>query len=217
MIFWMTSKTFRDDFLVNEKDQDILDVQYILVSTRIGTSSLEENIISVKNILFPDARVCSATDDDIFKERYYEQIEKNETFIATLIKGSIEEGYNIVFLCSKAEKKMKYLEILSDFIFIKFGYPCYEYKKYSEGISPILKYNKDKVLSKCDKLIDRAKEEKLKNNLKSKKGIKKILKSYKKLSKNELKKILKDNSIYIKGMNKKEMIDNIKVFILGGE
>ena len=47
MMFHMTSKVFQDIFLTNEKDQDILDAQYVLVSSRIRRRNANvENIIS---------------------------------------------------------------------------------------------------------------------------------------------------------------------------
>ena len=112
MMFWMNSKVFQDVFLVNENDQDILNAQYVLVSTRIRKRESRKNIISANAILFPDADVCCTLTDEDFRERYFNQCHKNKPFIATLIKGSIEENYNIIFMCTKKESKMKYLKYL---------------------------------------------------------------------------------------------------------
>ena len=49
--------------------------------------------------------------------------------------------------------------------------------------------------------------------LSSDNGRKSILKEYKKMSKKELKKILKKRNLYTDGMDKSEMIDTLEVFM----
>ena len=213
MLFWMTSKTFRDVFVINEEDNDILETQYVVVSTRIIPKGKNENIINARNLLFPDPNVAMALDDDEFRYRYIKQLESQNAFFATLIRGSIDEKYNIVFICTKSENKMKYLKYLSEYIYMTFGYPCYEYKNYANGATPLIKYNKDKVLNICDKSLVKAQENDRKNKLKTKAGRKEIMKDYKHLNKKYLKEILVERNLYSPNMSKKDMLEMIEVFM----
>lgn len=214
MMFYMTSKVFQDDFLTNEDDQDILDAQYVLVSSRIRRRNADvENIISAYSMLFPAANVCAAMTTREFKDAYYEQLSGTLPFIATLIKGSIDENYNIIFLCTKKEGKIKFLEYLSNFIYIEFGYPVYEYKKYATGALPLRKYSKKDVMKKCDKILDEAKKENYKKQVQTSNGRKQIMKKYKKMSKDDLIKELKKRDLYLEGMDKSEMLDMLETFL----
>ena len=114
MMVWLTSKVFQNVFLKEEKDSDILKAQYVIVSTRIRKREEQDNIISAQSILYPNASVCSALTDDDLRERYLNQLMGCKPFLATLIKGSIEEKYNIVFICTHKERKLKYLQYLSE-------------------------------------------------------------------------------------------------------
>lgn len=213
MMFHMNSKVFQDNFLTNEKDQDILNAQYVLVSNRIRKRKEHDNIISAYSILFPNASTCSAITDDEFEERYYEQLNNSLAFISTLIKGSIEEKYNIIFLCTKKESKLKYLDLFSDFVYLEFGYPVYEYKKYASGASPLRKYDKDKVIKKCNKILNEVKKNSYNNDVKTEKGRERIMKNYKSMKKKDLMKELKKRDLYIEDMSKSEMLDMLEVFL----
>ena len=107
MVYYMTSKSL-NTFLNKERDSDILKAQYVTVSTRIRVKNVKkyDNILQARNILFPDANVCNRVDEDDFKEAYYRQLDKCRPTLAAILKGSIEEGYNIIFLCTKNEGKI---------------------------------------------------------------------------------------------------------------
>lgn len=213
MMFWMDSKDFQNVFLDNEDDQDILDAQYVLVSTRIRKKGNPKNIISAQAMLFPNPNVCSALTDEDFHDRYMDQCSNCNPFISTLIKGSIEEKYNIIFLCTKKENKMKYLSYLSDYVFLEFGYPIYNYKLYASGALPLRKYNKDKVLRKCNKILKESKNKHYQNEMRSTEGRKRIIKDFKSMKKSELKKILKKRNLYQDDMSKKDMIEMMELFM----
>lgn len=209
----MTSKDFQNEFLKNERDKDILNAQYVICSLRIRKREEQENIISAQSILFPGPDVCSALTNKEMRERYFNQLMANKAFLATLIKASIEEKYNIVFLCTKNEGKMKFLRYLSEFVYLEFGYPVYEYKKYADGSIALLKYNRKKVLKRCNDLLETAKQNQYLKDIQTEAGRKRILKGYKKMKKSELKKILKGRNLYCKGMSKSEMIDMLDAFM----
>lgn len=213
MMFWMDSKVFQNVFLVNEKDQDILKAQYVLVSTRIRKREHRDNIVTASSLLFPDANVCTAITDSDFRERYLNQCHSNRPFIATLIKGSIEEKYNIIFLCTKKENKMKYLQYFSDYVFLEFGYPVYEYKLYANGALPLRSYNKEKVIKKCNKILKEAKDINYQKEILTDDGRKRIIKDFKNMKKSDLRKNLEKRNLYQEGMSKKDMIDMIETFL----
>ena len=213
MLFWMTSKVFRDVFLMNEDDRDILKAQYITVSTRIFRKQHAENIINGKNMLYPDPNVCMALDDEEFRDRYMNQLANVRPFLSTLIKGSIEEGYNIIFICTKAENKLHYLKYLAEFIYMDFNYPCYEYSNYASGASKLIKYDKKKVLKICNKNLNKAKEKHREKQMTTDEGRKEIMKDYKKMKKKELEKILKGRNLYSEDMDKSDMLEMIEIFM----
>lgn len=214
MMFWMTSKVFQNVFLDNETDNNILKAQYVIVSTRIRKSDASfKNILSVYNILYPDTQVLIRVTDEDVRNAYFEQLEEHKTFLASLIKGAIEENYNIIFMCTKSENKLHYLQYLSEFIFMEFGYPVYEYKSYATGAISLIKYNKNKVLKKCNKLIRKSKEVQYQKDIKTEKGRERIKNDFSKLSKKEMIKNLKERDLYVDGMSKKEMLETFELFL----
>ena len=132
MLLWATSKEFEKYLLKNEKDKIILDMQYVICSLRIRKREEHDNIISAQSILFPNPDVCSAITQEDMRERYYDQLMSCKPFLATLIKGAIEENYNILFLCTKNEGKMKFLQYLAEFVYLEFDYPIYNYKRFAD-------------------------------------------------------------------------------------
>lgn len=196
MIYYLSAKEYLDGFIQKEDYYDILHTQYVIVSTRIRSSKKYENVI-VGNVIFPNPYVCSAIDDYELMSRYMTQLETNKSFLAALVKGSIEENFNILFMCSNKEKKIMYLDYLSEFIYQEFNYPVYNYSLYKSGAIKLIKYDKDKVIKKCNKILKETRNK----NLNSK--------TVHNLDKSDLKKILKEKGCYVKGMSKSEMVDII--------
>ena len=219
MIFWMTSKILQDDFLKYEDDDEILKASYVIVSTRITAKRKNKkgNVMNLKANFFPDARTCSSCDDDYFQRRYFEQLDvlENKLLLGALIKASIKEGTNIIFICTHKERKLKYMKYLEQYMMLEFGYPMYEYRAFSLGIYDKVKYDKKKILKKIDKLSEKAQkkhESKLINDG-SKSSIKQVMKRYKEMNKKELKNELKKRNLYTKGMDKETMLDTIEAFL----
>ena len=211
MLFYMNSKVFRDNFLRYESDSNIKNAQYVIVSTRIYKTSEYKNIISAKTILFPgsDVYIESSSNNSTFRDKYFEQLDHNKVFIAFMIKASIEKKHNIIFICTKKEDKSKYLKYLSEYIYIKFGYPCYEYDRYSKGITTLIEYDVDKVLKTIKPYIKQGKDTEKKYNLKLKDFRKKYIKKLKK-NKPKLIKEVKKTGFYSKKLTKDEMIEIVK-------
>lgn len=214
MMFWMNSKTFQDDFLSNERDKDILDAQYVLVSTRIRKGDGKyKNIIAASTTLYPNnSALMKLTEDDIRTE-YFEQLDENRGLLATLILGSIEKKYNIIFLCTKNESKLKYLKYLSEYVFMEFDYPIYDYKKYSYNKIGIIEIDKAEIIQKCKKILKQIKKERNEELESTKMGRMKLVNEFKSLSKKEMKKELMKRDLYIDNMSKKEMVEMFELFI----
>lgn len=214
MMFWMNSKTFQDDFLSNERDKDILNAQYVLVSTRIRKGDGKyKNIIAASTTLYPNnSALMKLTEDDIRTE-YFEQLDENRGLLATLILGSIEKKYNIIFLCTKNESKLKYLKYLSEYVFMEFDYPIYDYKKYSYNKIGIIEIDKDEIIQKCKKILKQIKKERNEELESTKMGRMKLANEFKSLSKKEMKKELMKRDLYIDNMSKKEMVEMFELFI----
>ena len=214
MMFWMNSKTFQDDFLSNERDKDILNAQYVLVSTRIRKGDGKyKNIIAASTTLYPNnSALMKLTEDDIRSE-YFEQLDENRGLLATLILGSIEKKYNIIFLCTKNESKLKYLKYLSEYVFMEFDYLIYDYKKYSYNKIGIIEIDKNKIIQKCNKILKQLKKERSKELESTKSGRMKLAQEFKSLSKKEMKKELMKRDLYIDDMSKKEMVEMFELFI----
>lgn len=214
MMFIMDSKVFRNEFLTRERDKDILDTQYVIISTRIRKrDSKFMNICVYNSKLYPASSVLMCKTEEDMNDEYNEQLENELVVLATLVMGCIEEGYNIVFMCTEQESKLNYLRYLSEFIYSRLGYPVYDYSLFINGRSRIMKWDENSVKKKCKKIIKQAKSKRFEENLRTEKGRKQNVKSFSQLSKKEMKKHLKSRSLYYDGMSKAEMIDTFEVYM----
>lgn len=214
MMFIMDSKVFRNEFLTRERDKDILDTQYVIISTRIRKRDPKfMNICVYNSKLYPASSVLMCKTEEDMNDEYNEQLENELVVLATLVMGCIEEGYNIVFMCTEQESKLNYLRYLSEFIYSRLGYPVYDYSLFVNGHSRIMKWDEKSVKKKCEKIIKQAKSKRFEENLKTEKGRKQNVKSFSQLSKKEMKKHLKSRSLYYDGMSKAEMIDTFEVYM----
>ena len=214
MIYMMHSKTFFEKFLNNESDRDILKAQYVCISTHIRRRDTNmENIICLNKILYPGSSVLNLGTFEDMRDAYHEQLKEDALpLLAELIRGSIENNLNIIFICTKSEWKLQYLKWLSEFIIMEFEYPVYKYSKYIDGC-PLIKYDKHKVLSNVKKICNDAQKKLFDSQRKSKQGQKKILHEYKSMSKKELKQICMKEELYYDGMSKQEMLDILEAFL----
>ena len=153
----MNSKEFFKLFLKHEDDKDILKCQYVLVSYRIRSGNTRKNIVTYNGLYPNDNVITNGYDYDTFEELYVEQLKHMKSVFAILIKGAIKNNFNIIFMCSKKESKMKYLDILADYIYTEFDYPVYNYSDFVNYKVEVVKYNKKKVLKKCNKYINKSK------------------------------------------------------------
>ena len=215
-IYIMNGKTFKKTFL-KENPKKILDAQYVLVSSRIrrNGSSERRNIINMSKQLMPSDCILADwrmdSDEYYFQDQYSKQVKGNLALLAIIVKGVIEEKYTVVFLCSKNEWKLKYLQFIANAIENYFGYPVYNYKKLKEGKIKSKSYNKDFVISQCDKYIAKERKKRRKKLMSTKRGRKTLVND---MSKDEMIRELKRLGLYTSDMTKKEMKDLLDYFFV---
>ena len=211
MMFYIDSKTFQNDFLTSESDNDILKTQYVIISQRIRKhDGNAKNIIIMNSILYPP--MTKLTDEDN-REEYFEELDNRKANLATLILGSIEEKFNIMFICTKKESKLKYLKWLSEYIFYEFGYVVYKYVADAyKVIDEVIDEEEDKRVAKlCKKILKDKKKEEYNRKLMSDQGRDQIMDEYKKMKKKKLIKIAKKKGFYSKGMDKDDILSFLKL------
>lgn len=192
MLFVMHSEMFFDYFLNNEDYDIIKDAQFIVVSNSIRKRrSNEDNIICLNHIIYPNSDVLSMGTFKDMQEAYEEQLKTEALpFLSTVIKGVIKKNYNVFFLCSKKEWKLKYLKWLEEFIDEFFGFPVVNYLDYicDNYYKSYFKYDKKIVLTRCNQIIDYQNERDFNEALETSIGKNHLLKKYKNMSKKELRK-----------------------------
>lgn len=210
----MDSKVFRDEFLVNEDDDDILDMQYVIISNRIRKrDSKYKNIALYYNILYPNTQVLFRKTEEDFEEEYYKQLEENIAAIVTLVMACIDEGFNITFITTHREMKLGFLQYLADFIYNRLGYPVYDYTLYANKRSRKMNWNKKNVKKQCEKILKKFKKERYRENLKTEKGREQNTRAFACLSKKEMIKELKSRNLYRDGMSKADMVEMYELFM----
>lgn len=211
----MNSKEFLKNFVPNNKPTTILNTQYVIISRRIKCMNKRRAVVSA-NFLFPNNSILSEYtvdgDLDVFFDGYIEQLSENIPFLAALIKGVIEEKFNIVFMCTKAEEKLGYLDALRYFVESTFGFPIYQYREDKIKKSKYEKYNKKKILKKCNKILKHAEDSQLRRMESSITGRKKLASD---MSKKEMaKKLKKIGVVGVKEMSKSEMKEYLDEFYI---
>lgn len=213
-MYFMSGKTFLTQY-INEDLDKVWKTQFVIVSSTIkksGKYEKKKRMINANKILFPKEDLIVDYKDyrhnDVYKSRYYDQLDDNKVFLATLIKFVIEKKVTIVFLCGEREKKYAYFDILQDYLEDEFNFHIYNYKKYKEGKEKVFRINSSLVLKKCDKLLKKAKKDNSEKAMASDYTRMRYIKS---LSKKELKKELKRRSLYSDGMTRTEMEEILDV------
>ena len=205
-IYFMDGKTFITKY-INEDPRKVLRTQFVIVSSTIRkTGKYEKQVINANGSLYPPPELLVDYDNykknEDYQMRYKEFIRESNPLLATLVKYSIEDDVNIVFLCSEKEKKYQYLKLISAYVLDEFGYPMYNYKKMISGKAKKQKYDEAYVLSRCDKILKKAKKHKKERMLSTESGRKEY---FGKMSKKEMKKKLQKLGLYDKKLTSSEM------------
>lgn len=213
MLFFMHSKTFFDLFIENEKIKDILHAQYVIVSSRIRLNNREDttNAITAINTLYPNTKVMNQATEYDMRDVYFEQLDSNKPFLASVALLSIRDKKNVIFLCSKTEMKQEYMNWLVSWFKEELKITVYDYRMFVANMVQIKEIDQS-VVEKCEKIV---KKKKLKNRSdlkKTRKGKDELRRNIKSMSKKEMIAELKGYGLYIDGMQKYEMIEMLELF-----
>ena len=158
----MNSKTFQDHYLVHERDSDILNTQYVIVSSRIRKRQNFKNILWAYNALYPQTNVMIKSTEEDKKEAYMNFLKENNMgFLASLVLLSIDKDFTIVLMCTKNEWKLSHLQYIKEFIETEFKYPVYDYKKCILGKEKRVDINKQKTRKFIKNRVKKYKKEQL--------------------------------------------------------
>ena len=218
MIFIMNSKMFQDLYLVHERDKDILNTQYIIVSSRIRKRESVKNILYAYNSLYPPSEVMIKNTEEDKKEAYMDFLTKNNIgLLSSLVLLSLEKNFTIVFICTQNEWKLRHLQYIAEFIEDKFKYPVYNYKEYYKNFikkdNEPIKVNEVKCRRKIKAWEKYFKNNQTAENMKTEKGRKLIMSDFKSKSKKKKRKILIERNLYYNGMDNSEMDEVFELFL----
>ena len=187
------------DFIYKVKREDILNSEYVLISSSLRNNRSFSNVASIE-MLYPCARISSiylsSGNDDEFVSEYYHQLESKDCkyVIATILKYGLEHK-NVIIMNSEADSRLPYMDILIEFVKNEFGYPFISYKKFIKGkiSDKEVKYNEDKVRKTIDDIIYHMNVKMLRSTFNIK-DVKDVLQT---MSKKEIKRYAKKDNIYI--------------------
>lgn len=206
MLFHMDSKTFLHTYLEREEDWRILDAYYVIISHRIRVSDPKKygTILYAPKFFYPNTASIYARAGDWkeYKEAYFDQMRDAKPLLAQLIDGSLNKGYNIIFLYTPVDGRDKFPKIMAQYIMETFKYPIYDYKKYVKGKAKICDFDPDEVYDIISPINEKQKEV-YKN---SPEGKIEQREKIKKWSKKKLKKKLHEAGYYVEKESREEML-----------
>ena len=207
MIYYLDTKTLMEEFTDEHSPSEILDCEFVIVSTRINARDKEENVIKSK--LYSEKLIFALDSDDHYENFHMvkDEILKSPSKIYLIIKMvtyALINKKTIVLLCSKNEMKTGYLRLVAEVTEKLFEYPVIDYKKDREKTF----YYDPVVVAKKIKKIE---NEVTKRLLKDQDNRERALKL---MSKKDMKKELKKIGLYSKDMDKSDMKDMLKTFFV---
>lgn len=207
MIYFMDTKTLHKRFLKKEGPEIVLEAQYCIVSSRIRKTENMDNIAIVTSLLYPSKYdIIYLESDDEVVAKYYSQLQSMRPmlFFSNIVKASIKQGYDIVFLCTPNEYKLGYMSIMADHISREFSIPVIDYK-YNKIYDEVL--NEEKTLRICKEV----KKNRERQMMLTEEGRKTLVKN---MSKKDKIKMLKQRNLYYKGMDKDEINETIELYFI---
>lgn len=206
MIYFLDTKTLVETFTKEHTRKEILDTEFVIVSTRIQ-SKKEKNVFNSE--LYQEKLIFSLDGDD--SNRDYEIVKRglidNERVVKFLIKLMtfvLVEKRTVVLLCSPNEMKTGYLRLVAKVIENTFSYPVIDYKKEREKTF----YYDPVVVAKNIKATEKYLLAHLLEDESNRKEAVKLM------TKKEMKKELKKLDLYHKDMTKSDMKDMLQTFFV---
>lgn len=206
-LYIMDGKTFKEVFAKKEDPDKILRSKFLIISGRIrNLNKFRKNVVKANHVLFPDNRLLAdfgMFDHGFFEREYRKTLKKAKGFLSSLVYNAVTKNKTIILLCSETEwNGTGYLKIIAQYIEDEFHYPVYDYKKYKKGKEKIRSFNREEVIDLCLKQQKEDRIEYVDEKMKTKSGCKELLQE---LSTKEMKRILINSDLYVKGMGKKQM------------
>lgn len=208
-----------DEFL--EKfihQEDVLDYQYLLLSTDIQTSKEFKNVMEFPRLI-PDGCILEffmSKEKKQYKHEYKNFLMRDEirAFITVMMKSVVVNGFKLVLLCSEEEGEYKFIKMIREFIEEEYDFPTYTYKKYCKAReNDDFREIKDLpgIVKQIDKEVKRI--EKLQIQIGEEDKVEKAMKALDKMGKKEMREFCKQ-----KGYKKKKYEDldkeQLKAFII---
>ena len=206
MVCFMTTKTFLNQFTSDFSPKEILECNFVPVSTRI---KFDNEIQVMKCPLYSEKIIFALIGENSDEDMIYDELYKDPNkliFLADMMTYAIVREKNIILLCSTNEMKTGYLKTLCKVISKIFDYPVIDYKKHRKNLDKFT-YNPKRFA----KNIKRVHDETLKLLYESENSREKAVKY---MSKDEMKKELKKMGLYAKGMSKSEMKDMLNFYFV---
>lgn len=211
MVLTMSSEEFKH-FLELETDENIMECQYCIISTRIRLGrrgkSVFNNCCNLSEYLYPNATSIRYLYEDAFDDVYTDQLENNSELIANIIAISEKKNKTIIFIYTKSEDKLHYMTVFKNYLWEKFKLPVYSYSEFlTLPKKKFKKYDKDKVIKKIDKVRKVGMKKRLTTAGSSLiDDDRKLSDEFQTMSKQDLKALCKDEGVYTKGMSRHDMI-----------
>lgn len=210
-IIKMSSDELLDKFI---KKFDYKKFNFLLISENIKTEKRYKNVYAIPSLIPPPNIISTFINEGNSKnyvKKYLDYIStpRVEAMITIAVKLAIIDNSNVVLLCSKDEDEFGYVDIICQYIENIYGVQTYSYKKYKKNPEKCENVD-DKVKKRVSKILEKkiGEMKDIEDSPKLKK--KDMLTKIEKLSKKELKKILKSNSIdYDKDDSKKKLIKKV--------
>lgn len=209
MIYHMSTKTFMKDFITNVDMDDVLDYQYVIISSGIKADRSKENVTKMTD-LFPSNRIASdylnsGNDEELFMA-YYEQLDdiNCRVYCAFMIKESIENGDVIILYGPNENKRVPYMKAFEDFMLNEFEYPVYNFKDFLKGECEEIDVDEKMCLKKANRIIEKSKSRALDPHVSTTQQRRKYISE---LSKKELKKLIRKSGADDLGGSKSDMKD----------
>ena len=206
-LYIMDGKTFQKVFAKKEDPDKILKSKFLIVSSRIrNLDKFRKNVIKANHILLPDNRLqadLGIYDNSFFEREYRKTLRSAKGFLSSLVYNSLIKNKTIILLCSENEwTGLGHLQLIAQYIEDEFHYPVYNYRKYKKGKEKIRSFDRDEVIQLC---LKQQKEDRITyvdKKMRTDSGKKELLKE---LSTKEMKRMLINSDLYVKGMGKKQM------------
>lgn len=133
------------------------DFNFVVASHEIKIKGEERDNIAFVPGIIPPPEISRYMDDSMYEEHYLRYLEEVMKYpIAVLLKAALDNNFNLVFVCTEAEKSMGYLDLFMDYIDGAFEIPTGQFKKLLKGSNEFMVQEQfvDMIKEDLQKVID---------------------------------------------------------------